>query len=92
MSDDCFDREQIELLQANVDAPLPEQLEIWREGSNKPIQMVPFSNDTFAQWRDEPQAIDSADFDPQLIGYEREQRQRLFLERYDKPKELTEHH
>ena len=91
MSDDCFDREEIEKLQANVNAPLPEQLEIWKEKSDKPI-FAPFNNQTFAQWRDEPQAIDSADFDPQLIGYEREQRQRLFLERYDKPKELTEDH
>lgn len=41
------------------------------------------------KWRDAPRATDSADFDPKLLGYDREQKKRLFLERYEKPKELT---
>ena len=53
LSDTCFDREQVEKLQQYADAPMPEQLESWAEGSNKPIK-APFNNQTFATWRDEP--------------------------------------
>jgi hypothetical protein len=37
LDDACFSRDQIELLQAAVDAPMPEQLEMWREKSTLPI-------------------------------------------------------
>jgi hypothetical protein len=89
LDDDCFDRDQIEKLQAAADAPMPEQLEMWKEKHNKPIYS-PFNNANVAKWRDDPRALDSADFDPQLLGYDRQQKRRLFLERYEKPKELTE--
>ena len=29
LDDDCFDRDQIEKMQAACDAPMPEQLEMW---------------------------------------------------------------
>jgi hypothetical protein len=67
---------------------MPEQLEMWKEKHhNKPIY-APFNNANVGKWRDDARALDSADFDPQLLGYEKEQKKRLFLERYEKPKEL----
>jgi hypothetical protein len=63
LDDDCFDREQIEKLQAATDSPMPEQLEMWKEKHNKPIY-APFNNANVAKWRDDPRALDSADFDP----------------------------
>lgn len=89
LDDACFSRDQIEKLQAAVDAPMPEQLEEWRSKSTLPIQ-APFTNENVARWRDEPKAIESADFDPELLGHDKENKRRLFLERYQKPKELTE--
>jgi len=35
-------------------------------------------------------AIENADFDPKLIEYDREKRKKFFVERYEKPKALTE--
>ena len=67
LDDDCFDRDQIEKLQAAVDAPLPEQLEAWKEKHEGAIK-APFNNQNIAGWRDEPRATDSADFDPALLG------------------------
>ena len=89
LDDDCFSRDQIEKLQAAADAPMPEQLEMWKEKHDKPI-FAPFNNANVAKWRDDPRVLDSADFDPQLLGYDKDQKRRLFLERYEKPKELTE--
>jgi len=51
---------------------------------------LPINNANVTAWRDEARFNDSADFDPKLLGYDREQKRRLFLERYEKPKELTE--
>lgn len=68
---------------------MPEQLEAWKEKHDIRIQ-APFTNANVHKWRDDPAAIESADFDPALLGQDREQQRRLFLERYEKPKELTE--
>lgn len=76
-------------MQAAVQAPLPEELEMYKEKHSVPMQL-PFNNENVAKWRDEPAAIDSADFDPDFIQIDRERRQRFFIERYEKPKELTE--
>lgn len=51
---------------------------------------APFTNANVAAWRDDPRATDSADFDPALLGGEKESKRRLFLERYEKPEELRE--
>lgn len=88
LDDAVYDRDQIEKLQAATGAPLPEQLEAWQEKQPAYIQ-APFNNANVTKWRDDPRPTDSADFDPQLLGYDREQKRRLFLERYEKPKELT---
>lgn len=50
---------------------------------------LPISNTNVSKWRDEEQAIDTADFDPKFIEYDRERRKKFFLERYEKPKELA---
>jgi len=52
--------------------------------------MAPFNNANIKKWRDDAGALDSADFDPQLLGHDKEQKRKLFLERYEKPKELTQ--
>lgn len=51
---------------------------------------LPINNANVSAWRDDPLATDSADFDPKFIEYDRERRKKFFLERYEKPKELTE--
>jgi len=50
---------------------------------------LPFNNENATAWRDEPKAIDSADFDPDFLSLDREKKKRYFLERYEKPKELS---
>lgn len=91
LDDDAFDRDQIEKLQAAARAPLPDELEMYQEKHSKPMQL-PINNSNVSQWRDEPRAIDGvgADFDPQFLEYDRERRKKFFLERYEKPKEITE--
>jgi len=72
-----------------VQAPLPDELEMYREKNNKPMQL-PFNNENAAAWRDEPLAISSADFDPEFLQIDRDRKKKFFIERYEKPKELTE--
>lgn len=89
LDDDCFDRDQIEKLQASANAPLPEQLEQWKEKHSKPLPL-PVTNETIRQWRDEPTATDQVDFDPKLLAQARTQTEKLYLDRYEKPAEITE--
>lgn len=51
---------------------------------------LPFNNENASAWRDEPLAIQSADFDPEFIQIDKERSRKFFIERYEKPKELTE--
>jgi hypothetical protein len=46
-------------------------LEEWKEKHDKPL-MAPYNNETIKGWRDDPRALDSADFDPVLLGNQRE--------------------
>jgi hypothetical protein len=91
LDDKAFDREQIEKLQAAARAPLPDELEMYEEKHSKPMQL-PINNTNVSLWRDEQRAIDGAgaDFDPKFLEYDRERRKKFFLERYEKPSELTE--
>lgn len=89
LDDAAFDREQIDKMQAAIRAPLADELEMYQEKHSKPLQL-PFTNANVSKWRDEPVAADSADFDPQLIEYDKEVRRRYYVERFDRPKELTE--
>jgi len=57
LDDAAHDRDQIEKMQAAIQAPAPEQLEHWKEKHSKPMQL-PFSNENVAAWRDEPLAKD----------------------------------
>lgn len=68
---------------------MPEQLDMWAEKHTDTYIQAPFTNANVQQWRDKPRAIESAEFDPQLLGYDREQKRRLFIEQYERPKELT---
>lgn len=89
LDDRAFDRREVEKLQAAIRAPLPDELEMYQEKHSKPMQL-PITNKNVSAWRDETRAIDSADFDPAFLDYDRERRKKFFLERYDKPKELAE--
>lgn len=77
-------------MQAAVRAPLPDELEYYEDKHNKPMQL-PINNRNVEAWRDDQRAIDTADFDPKFLEYDRERRKKFFLERYEKPKELAEH-
>lgn len=89
LDDNAHDRDQIEKMQAAIQAPTPEQLEHWQEKHSKPMQL-PFNNENVTAWRDDPLAIESADFDPEFLQVDRKRSKQFFLERYEKPKELTE--
>jgi len=83
------DRDQIIKMQKAVSAPEPEELEMYEEQGKIPMQL-PFNNHNATQWRDERKANESADFDPESIKLDREKRKRFFIERFEKPRELTE--
>lgn len=89
LDDECFDRDQIEKMQMAIQAPLPEELEMYKEKHSKPMQL-PFNNANATAWRDDPLAVDSADFDPEFIAIDRERRKKFFIERHERPAELTE--
>ncbi len=89
LDDKAFDRAEVEKIQAAVRAPLPDELEMYQEKHSKPMQL-PATNANVSAWRDDARAIDTADFDPKFLQYDRERRKKHFLERYEKPKELAE--
>jgi hypothetical protein len=67
LDDAVYSRDQIEKLQASVNAPSPAQLEYWKEKHDSLPMHLPVTNVTSKAWRDDPLAIESADFDPQAI-------------------------
>ena len=87
LDDDAHDRDQIEKIQASVQAPLPEELERYAEESTKDYIGV-VNNENTRAWRDKPLATDSADFDPDFLELDREKRQKYFTTRYEQPKQL----
>lgn len=68
---------------------MPDQLEDWKEKSSKPLTL-PATNQTVAEWRDAPDATQQVDFDPKLLSQARNQNQKLYLNRFDKPTEIGE--
>lgn len=90
LDDGTYDREEISKIQAAVKAPLPDELDFYKEKHDKTMKL-PITNANVYEWRDEKQAIDTADFDPRMIQYDRERRKNFYLDRYEKPKELAEH-
>lgn len=90
LDDKAFDRDQVEKIQAAIRAPLPDELEMYQEKHNRPMQL-PITNSNVSDWRDEQRAIDfGQDFDPQFLEYDRERKKKFYLERYEKPKEIAE--
>ena len=83
--DDTFDREQQEMMQASIKAPLPDELDMYKEKHDKPMQL-PITNANVYAWRDDDRAIDTADFDPKFLEYDRERRKKFFMDRYEKPR------
>ena len=51
---------------------------------------LPFNNANVTAWRDDAKAVESADFDPEFLAIDRERRKKFFIERHERPKELTE--
>lgn len=91
MLDDVgFDREEISKIQAAIRAPLPDELDFYKEKHEKPMKL-PITNANVYDWRDDKLATETADFDPRMIQYDRERRKNFYLDRYQKPKELAEH-
>lgn len=84
LDDEAHDRDQIEKMQAAVQAPLPDELEMYRDRIEVPMQL-PFNNENVRAWRDEPDAIDSADFDPENLLVSKDRRKRFFIERFEQP-------
>ena len=89
LDDDAHDPEQIVKLQAAVQAPLPEELEMYKEKHDVPMQL-PFNNDNVRAWRDDAKADESADFDPEFLIVDRERRKKFFIERFESQLQLKE--
>lgn len=89
LDDNAHDRDQIEKMQAAVQAPLPDELEMYQAKHKVPMQL-PFSNENVTAWRDEPLAMSSADFNPEQLQLDRDRRRTFFIERYEAPKQLKE--
>lgn len=68
-------------------APSPAELEEYAEKSKIPMQL-PISNANVYKWRDEPLPQDSADFNPEMLDYEKEKRKDWFLAKYKRVEEL----
>ena len=71
LDDEEHTPEMIEKLQASCQAPLPEELEMYKEKHSVPMQL-PFNDENARLWRDERRANDSADFDPDFLAIDRE--------------------
>ena len=89
MDDYEHDPEQIVKLQAAAQAPLPEELEMYKEKHDVPMQL-PFNNDNVRAWRDDAKADESADFDPEFLIVDRDRRKKFFIERFESTLELKE--
>ena len=66
LDDATFDRDQIEKVQAAAQAPLPEELEMYRDNT-KEWFYGNVNNENARAWRDEALPTDSADFDPDFL-------------------------
>ena len=89
LDDKTFDRDEVRKMQAAIRAPLPEELELYQIKHDKPMTL-PINNANVSAWRDDPLVTDTADFDLKFLEFDRERRKKFFLDRYEKPKELSE--
>lgn len=83
------DPQEIIKLQAAAQAPLPAELEMYKEKHDVPM-MLPVNNDNVRAWRDDPKADQSADFDPEFLIADRKRRKQFFIERFEAPLQLNE--
>ena len=90
LDDHAHDRDQVEKLQVAISAPLPEELEMYKEKHAVPFTL-PINNANASAWRDETRAIDDADFDIKQLEYEQDKRKKWFIERFEKVKEIADH-
>jgi hypothetical protein len=49
---------------------------------------LPATNQTVKAWRDDPLAVESADFDPVLLSEQRKQKKNEYIGRFEAPKQL----
>mmetsp|Transcript_29525 Transcript_29525/g.44911 ORF Transcript_29525/g.44911 Transcript_29525/m.44911 type:complete len:207 (-) Transcript_29525:38-658(-) len=90
LDDSVYDKDQIRKIQSAADAPMPEQLDEWKEKHENTFIQLPLTNKNVEKWRDEARFTDTADFDPTLLVEAKAKEQKNFLDRFDKPKHLTE--
>ena len=70
-----YGRDQVDKVQAAIQAPLQEQLDEWDlENDNKKMQL-PISNENVHKFRDHPDYVDNLDHDYDNIVYERQKKQ-----------------
>ena len=70
-----YGKDQVDKIQAAIQAPLQEQLDEWDlENDNKKMQ-VPISNENVHKFRDHPDYTDNLDHDYDNIVYERQKKQ-----------------
>lgn len=72
---DFYGKDQVDKVQASIQAPLQEQLDEWDlENDNKKMQ-VPINNENVHKFRDAPDYTDFLDHDYDNIVYERQKKQ-----------------
>ncbi len=72
---DIYGKEEVDKVQAALQAPLQEQLDEWdMENSNK-VMDLPVTNDNVHKIRDQPDYMDNLDHDYDNIIYERQKKQ-----------------
>lgn len=79
--------DQIKKIQSAIRAPSPAELNELKEKHSVPMQL-PINNANVQKWRDEPAAVDSADFDFAVLSEKKNKTKTFYLDRYEKPKEL----
>jgi len=72
---DMYGRDQVDKVQAAIQAPLQEQLDDWDlENDNKKMN-VPINNENVHKFRDHPDYTENLDHDYDNIVYERQKKQ-----------------
>lgn len=72
---DYFGRDQVDIIQASIGAPVQEQLDLWEEENDRKTIPMPISNENQAKFRDVPEHFENLDHDYERIIYERQRNQ-----------------
>jgi hypothetical protein len=72
---DMYGKEQVDKVQAAIQAPLQEQLDEWDTENDNKTMTVPVTNETIHKLRDHPDYVDNLDHDYDNIIYERQKKQ-----------------